>query len=333
MACTALVTSMGVAMHAMKASPTSRAAETVRLQLLQSQLWEHLGPGMDATAAQFEAAVAALSAVAATPGSTQSLAELAQMVVLTKLCCSHLLCTFQMLSTVIQTEGLVLCRPAWPIAPSVVCLSLRTLQTHSQLQTIRQQQQPLDYLIASFETQPEGALNAVLKTLLALAFEIKNVSPSVLATLPGAADMLLLPEFVSCLAIVLLVAVLGLNTGVDAAPAASSSRSIRSSRSGGRSSGQQRSRPERQQQTTLASSSGGGDGSSSSSSNSNSRQLDSMTPLSCSLFGVLGISKDNALQAATLARSMGLTAASSLTTWLTAYMTVVRHQVSHSENQ
>jgi hypothetical protein len=151
---------------------------------------------MDATAAQFEAAVAALSAVAATPGSTQSLAELAQMVVLTELCCSHLLCTFQMLSTVIQTEGLVLCRPAWPIAPSVVRLSLRTLQTHSQLQTIRQQQQPLDYLIASFETQPEGALNAVLKTLLALASEIKNVSPSVLATLPGATDMLLLPEFV-----------------------------------------------------------------------------------------------------------------------------------------
>jgi hypothetical protein len=62
-------------------------------------------------------------------------------------------------------------------------------------------------------------------------------------------------------------------------------------------------------------------------------QLDSMTPLSCSLFAVLGISKDNALQAATLARSMGLTAASSLTTWLTAYMTVVRHQVSHSEDQ
>jgi hypothetical protein len=55
---------------------------------------------------------------------------------------------------------------------------------------------------------------------------------------------------------------------------------------------------------------------------------DSLTPLSCCLFGVLGVTGEAALQAAGFVTSMGIATTRGLSTWVTAYRIVVQHQVS-----
>jgi hypothetical protein len=244
-----------------------------------------------------------------------------------------------MSSRMLEPGGIRISEAALPAAPAAVCQSLTVLQAHSQILQLRQQQlcdNPTSQPAAA--ALPERALDSVLRALALLANHVVHTNP----TMPGAAELLLLPEFVSCLAIVLLVAVLGLDTGdgVEAKHAASSSSSGSGS---GSSTGRQSFHTGRQQQRAgssggRGSSSGGGSsggrGSSSGGGSGNSTRdkgvrVDSLTPLSCSLFGVLGIAKETALQAVVLAKSLGLSTASSLTVWLTAYRTVARHQVGH----
>ena len=336
MACMALVAWLGLAMPAIKASPTSRAVAALREQLQDSQLLQHLGPAMDAAAAQLGLSVGTLTTLAATPDSSPQLAEIAQVVDTTETCCGSLLHSFHMVSSVLATTaGPLVCTAAWPAAPSAVRLNLQAVQTRSQLQTLRQQQ-PFGALFATIETHPgNGALEAVFRSLMALVFDVANIKPAVLQSRPGAGELLLSPEFVSCLAIALLVVVLALDTSGTVAPTVSSSSSSSgSSSSGHRSShtGRQRQQQSLHQTGSSSSSSGGSSSTSSGGSSSNSSRNgvrpDSLTPLSCSLFGVLGVTREAALQAAEFVKSMGIATTRGLSTWVTAYRIVVQHQVS-----
>jgi hypothetical protein len=324
MASTALHAWLYVALTALRASPTSRAAATVRQQIVDSGLLEHLGPGMVAAADHHKAAVAALSAAtpipADRPNRIQLVAALLEGINATETCCSSLLGAFQLLSSVLQTEGLATCRVAWPAAPAAACLILTVCQTHSQLQTLRQQQ-PVGSLIDTIMTQPDGqwALDNVFRAVLLLAWESIHTDPAVLQSLPGAAELLLLPEFVSCLAIMLLVAVLGFDTRGAATAVAAARPAATSSGTGDPSSSSVQ--QQQQQAPRQAGSSSGG-------ALDNGVQLDSLTPLSCSLFGVLGVSREGLILAAYLGKAKGITDAPCLTTWLTAYTTWVSQQVS-----
>jgi hypothetical protein len=235
-------------------------------------------------------------------------------------------------SVLATTAGPLVCRAAWPAAPSAVRLNLQAFQTRSQLQTLRQQQR-FGALFATIETLPgNGALEAVFRSLMALMFDVANIKPSVLQSRPGAGELLLSPEFVSCLAIALLVVVLALDTSSTAATAAAAAAptdSSSSGSSGSSSSGRRSSHTSRQQQQVPPYQTGGSSSSSNGgSSSSNGVQVDSLTPLSCSLFGVLGVSREAALQAAEFVKSMGIATTRGLNTWVTAYRTVIQHQVS-----
>lgn len=110
--------------------------------------------------------------------------------------------------------------------------------------------------------------------------------------------------------VVLLAAALGLGTcsddGAPGMPAASSS-----------------SAPVRQQQKARSSSSSG-----LSSGLSSGARLGSLTPLSCSLFDVLGVSKETVLHLARLVTPTAITTSGSLPTLATAYKSLLKYQVS-----
>lgn len=125
---------------------------------------------------------------------------------------------------------------------------------------------------------------------------------------PAARELVQMQELVSCVAVVLVAAALGLgdsrDDGAAGIPAASSS-----------------SAPVRQQQQQEASSSSSG-------SLSIGMRLDSWTPLSCSLFDVLGVTKETVVQAARLAGSEGLVTVAEMETLGLAYRCVLKFQVS-----
>lgn len=142
-----------------------------------------------------------------------------------------------------------------------------------------------------------------------------------LQSTPAGRELLLSHDFLSCLAFVLVVTVLGLwldtssdgQTGASAIPAVSSS----SAAGVGSSTGSGR-----QQQGQAGSSSSSGD------SISSSVRLDSVAPLSCSLFDVLGVTKETVVQAARLAGSEGLVTVAEMETLGLAYGCVLKFQVS-----
>jgi hypothetical protein len=353
MACIALNAWLGAAMQSMQASPASRAAATVRQQLVSSQVLEHLGPGMETTADELREAVdvlsfytakAAAAAAAAADTATPDidlLSEVVQVIDTTEMCCSDLLSTFTMVNGILATDGRLFSTAAWPAAPAAVRLSRIVILCRSKVQTLRHQQ-PLGDLFDSIEIQPEGAMRSVLRVLFLLAFEVIESKPVVraeqlLESPSGAAALLLLPEFASCLAMVLLVAVLGLDTCGTGAAAFAATCSV------GSSSGQRTSHTSRRQQLQeragSGSNGGGGGGGGGSNSSSveggdsssgldNGVRLDSLTPLSCSLFDLLGITREAAMEAAVVAKPLGLTALPVLTAWVKAYQTVTKHQVS-----
>jgi hypothetical protein len=119
-------------------------------------------------------------------------------------------------------------------------------------------------------------------------------------------------EFVSCVVVVLLAAALGLGTSSDDGAAgmpplaASSSAPVR------------RQQQQQQQQEAEISSRGLSIG----------MRLDSLTPLSCSLFDVLGVTKETVLHLARLIPPTAITSTGSLPTLAAAYKSLLKHQVS-----
>jgi hypothetical protein len=60
----------------------------------------------------------------------------------------------------------------------------------------------------------------------------------------------------------------------------------------------------------------------------NGVQLDSLTPLSCGLFGILGVTKETALHAAQVLKSEGVTTRPDVAALAADYIGVLKYQVS-----
>jgi hypothetical protein len=342
------------AKDAAAASPASRAAAAVRQQLQDSQLLQRLGPAMDAAAAQLTAAVAAATtAPSSSSGSSGSTAEFAATQQGSELysllrqadChCVLLLRTFLLASCVLSSTGRFSLEAALPAAPAAVRLMLSVFQACSKLQQLRLQQLLLPeapgLLHPEIKISNEWGLSVSLTAMKALTFPLWDGVAAMLRSCPAASELLLLPEFVSCLAIMSVVTVLGLDltTGsskgaarVAGAPASRSSSapgascSTRSSGGSGIGSGTGRRLPgpsRQQQQHTSSTSSDSG--------SSSGVRLDSLTPLSCKLFDILGVRKETALEAARLASSDGLTTLAHMQKDMVCYSSVLRHQVGLS---
>jgi hypothetical protein len=151
---------------------------------------------------------------------------------------------------------------------------------------------------------------------------------------PNAQELLLLPEFASCLAILVVVTALGCEThtssdgGASGCEPTATPGSSSSSSSGPRvgssavaylpGAGQQQQQQQQQQEEAGGGSSGGSSGA----------RLDSLTPLSCSLFDVLGITKETALYIAGLEKSEGHATLSKLQALVVGYSNLLMYQVS-----
>jgi hypothetical protein len=148
--------------------------------------------------------------------------------------------------------------------------------------------------------------------MMSLACGLEGDVEAALQSCPQASELLLSPELLSCLAIVLVVTVLGLNTSSDRLDPNPNPPSRQE---------QPQQQQERQQEQQADSSS------SSSSVLSNGMRLDSLTPLSCSLFDVLGVTKETALHAARLAHSQGYTDLPNFNTMMLVHNSALNHQV------
>ena len=375
---------------AITASPGSRAATSVRQQLQDSQLLQHMASCMDAAAALLTAAAAAVAAAAANSGgSTLGAAGTLQdrisfqrlgCFVNTAACCRCLLQYFHLTSCVLSDRqgappGMFVLPAALPAAPAAVRLIITLLQAYGRLQQQQQLQHVMDEISQSDQDWAK-ALPVVPRVMSALVGALKDESlHHPLQSCPGASELLLLPEFVSCLALMPVVIVLGLDTSSNNGAGAAATPSTLS--------GSSRSSPGRQvlgaarqqqlaQQAVSGSSSSGGSGSSSrggagssgrggasssgggraragsssrgaagNSGSSSSRavssrgsglssgvRMDSVTPLSCGLFDILGVTKETAVELAAFAEYDGLTTLAHLETLLEIYRTVLKHQVS-----
>lgn len=162
--------------------------------------------------------------------------------------------------------------------------------------------------------------------MLAEALDADGDRCTVLPSCPAACQLLQSPELLPCLAIVLVVSVLELDTVADggAGPAGAIGSSSRGS---GSSAGGQPAGSNGQQQPQWAGSSSGSEDGSNRSGSSSARLQDSLTPLSCGLFDILGVSKETMLQAARLAAVEQATTSGSIAL-IAAYTSVVTYQVS-----
>ena len=322
-----LIRWLAQAVDAIHASPASRAAAAVRQQLLDSRLLQHLGPAMDAAAAGLTAAVTALEAAVTISTSTStalsrstqqdSMQRLLRNLAQADTQCDRVLKIFWFVSNVLSPADDVNVHAMLPAAPAAVRFVFKGFQCRSRVQQIRQrlQQGQLGDGALFISSCPRMAYNAM--RILAL-----DGASLALRSLPGTGGLLLSPELLSCLALVLVVSALGLDTGsadgIGRNLSTSSSSGVRSSMHP-----QHPSTREQQQQDSGSSSGGRADGL------RDVVQLDRLTPLSCSLFDMLGVSKETALQAAGLARSRGLTTLEALTVVMSRYSNVLEHQVSY----
>jgi hypothetical protein len=328
------------AMATMRASPESHAAAAVRQQLQDSRLLQHLGPAMDAAAARLTAAVAALQAAAgATSNSSRSsngasaaiapateqdsIQKQASYVMTADEQCGLLLKAFDLASSVVCPGVRFTPEIALPAAPAAMRLILTGWQACSKLQQLWQQkkeQLPLQVgstamFLGSF-LYNSGCLGLTLPAA---------VYAGTLGSSVAGRQLLLSPAFAPCLTILLLVTVLGLDTSSaggsgNAATAAPNSSSVPGVVS---STALQMPGAGTQQEEQTANS-----GSSSGSGVSSGVQVDSLTPLSCSLFDVLGVSKETVQQAAKVAKAKGLTTVDDLRMLVGVYRNVRVQQVS-----
>lgn len=292
---------LAIAVLAMRTSSASRAAGAVRRQLQDSGLPQHLSACMDAAAVQLTGAVAALAAAAAaTPGcsshdpAAEPLTTLQDRIEAPScnvnwadVYSTKLLLTYELVSSVLSPEGVFKFEAALPAAPGAVRLMLGIYQAHSGLQQLKQQQQ-LPWLVKGEVVdliESGKALHAIPKVVLNLASSMTKGRSAVLDTLPscpGANELLLLPEFASCLACMLVVTVLGWDTttcrdsdSVAAAPVATRRKSMKGSRTSPQVT-------DTQQQKAVSSGSNVSSGDGSDRTCGNGVSLDSLTPLSCS---------------------------------------------------
>jgi hypothetical protein len=283
---------------------------------------------MVAAAAKLTAAVAALQATAATTSSStsgsadapvsptteqDSIQKQTSKLEVADRQCGLLLMAFEVTSTALSPAAYFTPELAVAAAPAAMRLILTGFQACSKLQQLWQQKK------AQLPLQV-GKLGTILGSFIFSAGSLGLTMPGAvydgtLQSSPAGTQLLLNPDFVSCLAIMLVVTVLGMDTsmrsaagnGAAATAAASSSRSSSSS----------------------SSSSAPGVGSSTGSSSSSSGvRLDSLTPLSCGLFDILGVGKETVLQAAKVAKSAGLATLPKMCTLASCYHSVSWLQVS-----
>ena len=320
LALTALKVWLDQAVATMRASPESHAAATVRQQLQESRLLQHLGPAMVAAAAQLTAAVAALQAAAATTSNStsgsadapisatteqDSIQKQTSNVEVADRHCGLLLMAFEVTSAALSPGACFTPELAVAAAPAAMHLILTGFQACSKLQQLWQQKK------AQLPLQV-GKLGTILGSFIFSAGSLGLTMPGAvyddtLQSSPAGRQLLLDPDFVSCLAIMLVVTVLGLDT------------SMRSAAGNGAAA------------TAAASSSSSAPGvgsSTGSSSSSNGVRLDSVTPLSCGLFDILGVGKETVLQAAKVAKSAGLATLPKMCTLASCYHSVSWLQVS-----
>jgi hypothetical protein len=251
---------------------------------------------------------------------------------------STLVLTSRLLSVYIRAcrlstpEGGVLSfEVALPAAAAAIQLHCMLFTTCSSLQQLASQEDvPEAVVLLSHNADVQENCAAVLGeahwAVVDLLRAVNNYSSmrGSLQSLPGARELLLCPELVPCLAVTVLVTVLGLDTGLQegtgsgsrsrhAAHGASSSSSSAAGSSRTASSGSSsRSRqaladqscpqvgsstPYRQRGNRSSTGSG-----SSSGRLANGISLDSLSPLSRSLFGLLGVEHGVLLQAASAAK-------------------------------
>jgi hypothetical protein len=275
----------------------------VRQQLQESQLLQHLGTAMDAAEARLKAAVAALAAATSNSGSSSSTGgkpgsspteqvstqQLTLDVMGENFQSSCLLKLLLLASYPLSTTAPFSIQAALPAAPAAMRLVLTVFQNHHLRPQVSSEMQLF--------SQSNDPLPEVHRFMLSLACGIGVDVEATLRSCPEASELLSSPELLSCLAIMLVVIVLGLDTSTDDTDHT----------------------PRQQLQQA--------DSSSSSSGLSNGMRLDSLTPLSCSLFDVLGVTKETALQAAGLAHSQGLTSLFKFKILLASYNGVLNYQV------
>jgi hypothetical protein len=334
--CNALTTWLDKAVDAAAASPESRAVAMVQQQLQESQLLQHMGPGMDAAAARLTASLATLAALADTAAvpshSSSSRADAtttAQQAIQDQLaycfleaegCCFELQ-TFFKTACLLSPATLFSLAAALPAAPAAVKLCLTCFQACDSYTQLQQQLQP----VRADRSQPHFDLRSMCSVTGALTAAVERNTPDMLLACPDTRKLLLMPEFASCIAVLAVAAALGQDssksggpTGPAATPGSSSSGHGAGSSTGGHLPGAGR-RRQRQQQEADGSSSSTGSG-----------RLGSLTPLSCSVLDMLGVTKETVLQVAMLEASEGSAALPRLSALTAACTDMLAYQVSGS---
>jgi hypothetical protein len=325
------------AADAMQASPGSHAAAAVRQQLQDSALLQHLGPAMDAAAAQLTTAVAALEAAAAAHCSSGAVAytavgetaftQLDDLIWLlptrsADTYCALLLSAFKkgslVLSLLSPTVDISI-QVIQPAAPAAVHLIYAILTAHGRLSQLSQQQQQLllPQAVCDFCGEPGKALIMVSEVMLVLASALRGDVPRMLQSCPAADSLLLMREFGACLAIMSLAALLALDT--------SSSSSSNSSSSGVHRSTGSRRRASRRVQQQQRQASRGGDGSGS--GLGAGVRMGSLSPLSRSLFGLLGVSPETMVQLAVQMKSEGDATVRTMGVYMERCRGILKYQV------
>jgi hypothetical protein len=349
---------------------TKDACVMTQQQLQESGLLHHLGAiltsGADAlkavTAAAFEAPVDSSDS----GSSSTTLQQPAQSLQAACLLVWKLVGLYNKACRVLRPGSSGISGSPLPATPAAMRLILTTYQCFSNClqppaavsSSLPGREGPVSVL-AAFHVGCTRALSAAQFAMLGLAEAVHHHAVrSSLESLPGAHELLLCPELVSCLAIQALVMMLRLETGAAAATgsmgegaavvaSSSSSTQCPSGSSSGvdaaSSSSDRLAHPTEgslQQPAAPAGSSAEHctAGISSSSSNSagldNGVSLDSLNPLSLGLFGLLGVGQGVLLQAATAAGHIwrGGFMPASLPVLFNAYHEVLAYQVSKEQS-
>jgi hypothetical protein len=338
----ALVIWLSKVSDAIKAPTAPRAAAAALQQLQDVQLLQHLGPAMDAATARLTSSPAAIAEAVAAAGSssstvgastTQQASILLQHITSygnAEKCCLCLLQTFNMASCVMPTRDSPLVATTVVLAaPAAVRMALTIFQNHDKIQQLKRQQDTGSPTVSLAQGTSELLLAAIdAMTRLIAACEGHGDMTSMLQSLPAASELVQMPEFVSCLAIMAVATALGVDTSSDGRTSTAAAPAAGRSRGGGGSASRRVPSAGRQQQATQQAGSSSGSAGSNDGGLSNGVRLDSLTPLSCTLFGILGVTKATAVLFARLARSQGITYPYQLQGVLRIYKRVIKYQVS-----
>jgi hypothetical protein len=327
MACCALEMWLNSVKHLAQGSNVSSVAASVQRQLHDSNLMQHLEAGMKVAVAQLTAAVSAVAAAAAstrTSGSTLvpnqarqvRTQQLAMSVTVEDSVigyCSCLLnCFFRSGCMLGPAAGeLVNIQRILPAAPAAARLILSLFQTHSQLQQLQPGGGNISELVKALRMTPEVV--GILSTAVVYA------APGTLQSDSTANELLQSPEFLSCLAVMVVVTVLGLDTScADGASTQTGPMPAHGSNKGMQSrTGLQDNSAQQAEETASSNCSGV----------INGMRLDSLTALSRSWFDIQGISVETILQTALLVKSDKSTSLTTARILVTCYRSVLEHQV------